>query len=82
MLTIDADFEQLTTFKWPNPKGSEHPNVIRCATAAIVSILAPIMHAYDIVLIDLPGRDDRAIATVFESDRSPWWNMHAPLPLR
>jgi chromosome partitioning protein len=66
VLIIDADLEQLTAGKWPRPEGSENPTIITRPTAEIIGTLARFIEGYDIVLIDLPGRDDLAIASVLE----------------
>lgn len=64
VLIIDADSEQKTASKWPRPERSGNPKVICCATVDIVNELAKMVGDFDVVLIDLAGRDDRAIAPV------------------
>lgn len=64
VLIIDADTEQKTSSKWPRPHRSGNPTIISCTTADIINELAKIVGGYHVVLIDLAGRDDRAIASV------------------
>ena len=66
VLIIDADIEQLTSGKWPRPDGTRNPTIFTCPSVEIIEKLARSIAEYDVVLIDLPGRDDRAIAAVLE----------------
>ncbi|KFC68182.1 putative ParA protein [Devosia sp. LC5] len=64
VLIIDADIEQKTASKWPRPAGLAGPVVVASPTVEILDRLAAVIGHYDIVLIDLAGRDDRAAAPV------------------
>lgn len=64
VLCIDADPKQGTVRKWPRETGN--PKVISCSSVEVVGRLAAVIASYDVVLIDLPGSDDRAIASVLE----------------
>lgn len=64
VLIIDADIEQQTASKWPRPKGLAGPIVVAWPTVEILDKLAEIIDHYNVVLIDLAGRDDRAAAPV------------------
>lgn len=64
VLIIDADIEQKTACKWPRPAGLAGPVVVSWQTGEIVERLARVIEQYDVVLIDLAGRDDRAAAPV------------------
>lgn len=65
VLVIDADTEQKTASKWPRPeRGGNNPTVISCDTVDIIVELAKVVGDFEVVLVDLAGRDDRAIAPV------------------
>lgn len=64
VLVVDADTEQQTVSKWPRPAGLFGPTVVAWPTADILDKLAAIIDQYDVVLIDMAGRDDRAAAPV------------------
>lgn len=66
VLIVDADSEQRTASKWPRPAWSGNPKVISCDSVEIIDRLAHSVDGYDVVLIDLAGRDDRAIASVLD----------------
>lgn len=64
VLIIDADIEQKTVSKWPRPARLAGPTVVEWQTVEILDRLASDIAQYDVVLIDLAGRDDRAAAPV------------------
>lgn len=64
VLLVDADTEQRTVSKWPRPAGPIGPAVVAWPTVDILDKLAAVIDQYDVVLIDMAGRDDRAAAPV------------------
>lgn len=64
VLLIDADIEQRSAAKWPRPSRQPNPVVESWSTVEIVEKLAPVVDKYDVVLIDMAGRDDRAVTSV------------------
>lgn len=67
VLVVDADTEQKTASKWPRSEwGGKNPTVISSDTVGIIGELAKLVGAFDVVLIDIAGRDDRAIAPVLD----------------
>jgi chromosome partitioning protein len=65
VLVIDADSEQKTASKWPRPSGTaDGPTIISCDTVDIIGALARMIGGFDVVLVDIAGRDDRAVAAV------------------
>ena len=64
VLIIDADIEQKTATKWPRPVGLASPVVVAWPTVEILDRLAAVIDNYDVVLIDVAGRDDLAAAPV------------------
>lgn len=64
VLVVDADIEQQTVSKWPRPAGLSGPKVVAWTTVDILDKLAAVIDQYDVVLIDMAGRDDRAAAPV------------------
>ncbi|MCP8885033.1 AAA family ATPase [Devosia sp. XJ19-1] len=64
VLVVDADIEQKTVSKWPRPAGLMGPKVVTWPTVEILDKLAEVIGQYDVVLIDMAGRDDRAAAPV------------------
>ena len=66
VLIVDADIKQRTTDKWPRPETSSNPTIIACPSNRILATLSQIIADYDVVLIDLPGQDDPAVAAILE----------------
>lgn len=64
VLLIDADIEQRSAAKWPRPAKQLNPVIESWPTVEVVEKLASVIGQYDVVLIDMAGRDDRAIASV------------------
>src|SRR5690606_42022682 len=63
-ILIDADVEQRSAAKWPRPSRQPNPVVESWSSVEIVEKLAPVIAEYDVVLINMAGRDNRAVASV------------------
>lgn len=66
VLIVDADTEQQTLTQWPRPDHLDNPTVVCWPTVDVVGRLAGVIDKYDVVLIDMAGRDDRAVASVLD----------------
>lgn len=66
VLVVDADIEQRTSRKWPRPANLNNPTVVECAPRDILETLSGKITGYNVVLIDLPGRDVLATGAVME----------------
>lgn len=66
VLIIDGDIEQRTITKWPRPPGVDNPTIVACEPASILSTALDSAEDYDVILIDLPGRDVLLLAELLE----------------
>lgn len=66
VLIIDGDIEQRTITKWPRPTGVENPSIVECDPASILSTVLDNVDDFDVILIDLPGRDVVLLAELLE----------------
>ena len=64
VLVIDADMRQQTARKWPRPANARYPVVMVCDPRVLLERLAHWILDYDVVLIDMPGRDEPALGTI------------------
>lgn len=66
VLLLDADIEQGTLKKWPRPPQCRYPVIVSCSPADIVKELAARIADFDVVLVDLPGRDVRSVSSAMD----------------
>lgn len=64
VLAIDCDTEQKTSANWPRSPELDNPRVISCEPRHLIDLLADHVDDFDVVLIDMPGRDERGMSAI------------------
>lgn len=66
VLVVDADTRQKTARKWPRPANAKYPVVEVCDPRSLLENLAHWILNFDVVVIDMPGRDEPALGTILQ----------------
>lgn len=66
VLVVDADVGQQTARKWPRPANVKYPAVVVCDPRALIERLANWIDDYDVILIDMPGRDELSLGAILQ----------------
>lgn len=65
VLILDADEKQLSALKWPRKPSRGYPHVEKCKRLGVPKrITSALLEGYDVVLVDLGGRDDPAAINI------------------
>lgn len=66
VLVVDADVAQRTAKKWPRPAAVKNPAVVVCDPRELIERLARWIDDYDVVLVDMPGRDEPSLGSILQ----------------
>lgn len=66
VLVVDADVGQQTARKWPRPPNFSNPAVVVCDPRELIERLARWIHDYEVVLVDMPGRDEPSLGSILQ----------------
>lgn len=66
VLVVDADMRQRTAGKWPRPAFVTNPAVHICDPRDLIEKLAGWVNDYDVILIDMPGRDELSLGSILQ----------------